>query len=402
MDYEFQSNSQRMSDNTSPEKPLLELLERFRALYGEPAIVVQAPGRINLIGEHTDYNEGFVLPAAIEFQTQIAVARRGDRRLRVTSENYGETVEFDLDDMPASARGHWSDYIAGVVGQLDRILSNLPGANALINGNVPQGAGLSSSASLEVAVCQAMLEISGNKFDGARVAELCQRAENEFVGARCGIMDQFVSVHGKRNHALMLDCRTLECQQLPIPSGLRLVICNTMVRHSVAAGAYNKRRAECETGARYFAERVPGTRTLRDVTRADFERFDGELPEVIRRRCRHVLSENSRVLQAADALRSGDVDMLGRLMERSHASLRDDFEVSCEELDLMVRLARENPGVCGARMTGGGFGGCTINLVQEAHVEDFRAKVAKGYERTTGRLPEIYISSAADGAGRLA
>lgn len=396
------SGSQRMSGNIAQEKPSLELLERFRAVHGEHAVLVQAPGRVNLIGEHTDYNEGFVLPSAIEFRTQIAIARRSDRRLRITSENYGETVEFDLDDMPATGRGHWSDYAGGVVLLLEHELGKLPGANALINGNVPQGSGLSSSASLEVAVCQAMLEISGKKLDGARVAELCQRAENEFVGARCGIMDQFVSVHGKRNHALLLDCRTLECRPLPIPSGLRLVICNTMVRHSVAAGEYNKRRAECETAARYFAERVPGARTLRDVTQADLERFGGELPEVIRRRCRHVLSENLRVLQAADALRIGDVDMLGRLMESSHASLRDDFEVSCEELDLMVRLAGENPGVYGARMTGGGFGGCTINLVQEAYVEDFQAKVAKGYERATGRVPEIYISSAADGAGRLA
>jgi len=391
-----------MSDNAAPEKRSLALLERFRAAYGERPVLVQAPGRVNLIGEHTDYNEGFVLPAAIGFQTQIAIARRGDRRLRVASENYGEPVEFDLDDMPASARGHWSDYVAGVVRLLDRVLGKLPGANALMNGNVPQGAGLSSSASLEVAMCQAMLEISGKTLDGVRVAELCQRAENEFVGARCGIMDQFVSVHGKRNHALRLDCRTLEFRQLPIPSGMRLVICNTMVRHSVAAGEYNKRRAECETAARYFAERMPGARTLRDVTPADFEKFGRELPEVIRRRCRHVLRENSRVLQAADALQSGDVDLLGRLMESSHASLRDDFEVTCEELDLMVRLARENPGVYGARMTGGGFGGCTINLVQEAHVEEFRAKVAAGYERATGRVPEIYISSAADGASRLA
>jgi len=391
-----------MSDSTEQEKLSLELLERFRAAYGERPVLVQAPGRVNLIGEHTDYNEGFVLPAAIGFQTQIAIARRDDRRLRVTSENYAETVEFDLDDMPASAQGHWSDYVGGVVGLLDRKLGKLPGANALIKGNVPQGAGLSSSASLEVAVCQAMLEISEKSLDGVKIAEFCQRAENEFVGARCGIMDQFVSVHGKKNHALRLDCRTLECRQLTIPTGLRLVICNTMVRHSVAAGEYNKRRAECETAARYFAERVPGARTLRDVTEAEFERFCGDLPEVIRKRCRHVLQENSRVLQAADALRSGDMDLLGRLMESSHASLRDDFEVSCEELDLMVRLALENSGVHGARMTGGGFGGCTINVVQETYVEEFRAKVATGYERATGRMPEIYVLSAADGAGRLA
>jgi galactokinase len=391
-----------MSDKTAPEQESPELLERFRSLYGERPVVVQAPGRVNLIGEHTDYNEGFVLPAAIAFQTRIAVARRGDRRVLVTSENFGERVEFNLDDLPASPRGHWSDYIAGVVRLMDRELDGLPGANLLVHGNAPQGAGLSSSASLEVAVCKAFLEISGKALDGASVALLCQRAENEFVGARCGIMDQFISVHGKRNHALLLDCRTLEFRQRSIPSDVRLVICNTMVRHSVAAGKYNERRAECETAARFFAERVPGAKTLRDVTAADFEKLGGQLPEVIRKRCRHILSENSLVLQAAEALELGDLHLFGRLMGNSHASLRDDFEVSCEELDLMVRLAQQNNGVYGARMTGGGFGGCTINLVQEDHVEAFQRNVAAGYESATRRAPEIYISPAADGAGRLA
>jgi galactokinase len=391
-----------MSDKTVQERVSLDLLERFKAAYGECPILVQAPGRVNLVGEHTDYNEGFVLPAAIGFQAQIAIARREDRRLVVTSDNYGESVEFDLDDMPVSAGGHWSDYVAGVARLLDHALGSLPGANLYIHGNVPQGAGLSSSASLEVAVCKALLDISGKTLDGVSVARLCQRAENEFVGARCGIMDQFISVHGKRNHALRLDCRTLEFQQLPIPSDVRLVICNTMVRHSVAAGEYNRRRAECETGARFFGERVPGAKTLRDVTPADFEEFGGQLPPVIQKRCRHVLTENSRVLQAAEALKSGDLRQFGRLMESSHASLRDDFEVSCEELDLMVRLAQQNEGVYGARMTGGGFGGCTINLVQEENVEELRTKVAAAYERATGRVPEIYVSAAADGAGRLA
>jgi galactokinase len=391
-----------MNDQAEPEQASPELVERFRAAFGERPVLVQAPGRVNLIGEHTDYNEGLVLPAAIGFRTQIAIARRKDRRLLVTSENYGESVEFDLDDMPGSARGHWSDYVAGVARLLDRVPGGLCGANLIIHGNVPQGAGLSSSASLEVAVCKALLEISGKTLEGASVAQLCQQAENEFVGARCGIMDQFVSVHGKKNHALRLDCRTLEFQQVPIPAGVRLVICNTMVRHSVAVGEYNQRRAECEAGARFFGERVPGAKTLRDVTPEDFENFGGQLPEVIRRRCRHVLTENSRVLLAGEALKSADLQHFGRLMESSHASLRDDFEVSCEELDLMVRLAQLNDGVYGARMTGGGFGGCTINLVQEDCVGGFQANVASEYEGATGRAPEIYVSAAADGAGRLA
>ena len=390
-----------MTDPTAPQHQASLLMQRFRKLNGQDCLLVQAPGRVNLIGEHTDYNEGFVFPAAIGFQTQIAIAKRDDRQMVVTSENYGERVEYDLANLPRSPRNHWSDYVVGVAGLLDRKLGGLPGANLLLHGDVPQGAGLSSSASLEVAVCKAFLELTGKPMGGVEVALLCQQAENEFVGARCGIMDQFISVHGKKNHALRLDCRTLEFRLLPIPADVRLVICNTMVRHSLAGGEYNVRRAECEAGARFFAERIPGVKSLRDVTLKDFEKLGAQMPEVIRKRCHHILTENLRVLQAAEALQAGDLGLFGRLMANSHASLRDDFEVSCEELDLMVQLAEQNAGVYGARMTGGGFGGCTINLVQESHVENFRKNVAAGYEKATGRAPEIYVSSAADGAGRI-
>jgi galactokinase len=390
-----------MDNKSTLQKESLGLLERFTKRFGAEPLLVQAPGRVNLIGEHTDYNEGFVFPAAIEFQTQIAIAKRSDRRLLVSSENYSEQVEFDLDMLPQTHRGHWSDYVIGVVRLIEHTLGGLPGANLLLHGNVPQGAGLSSSASLEVAVCKAFLEVSGKTLEGVAIAQLCQRAENEFVGARCGIMDQFISVNGQKNHALRLDCRTLEYRQLPIPSDVRLVICNTMVSHALAAGEYNQRRAECEASAHYFAERVPGVRTLRDVTLEDYEKFGPGLPEVIRKRCHHILTENLRVLQAAEALQARDLKLFGRLMGSSHASLRDDFEVSCEELDLMVRLAAENEGVYGARMTGGGFGGCTINLVDEKYVAPFKENVAAGYQKATKRVPEIYISSAADGASRL-
>jgi len=390
-----------MNHQTALEKQTSGLTEKFKQLYSQDPILVQAPGRVNLIGEHTDYNEGFVFPAAIQFQTQIAIAKRSDRQLIVTSQNYAERVEFDLDRLPRSPRGHWSDYVVGVAGLLAGKLGGLPGANLLLHGDVPQGAGLSSSASLEVAVCKAFLELTGKSLEGVAIALLSQQAENEFVGARCGIMDQFISVHGKRNHALRLDCRTLEYRLLPIPPDVRLVICNTMVRHSLAAGEYNERRAECEAGAKFFAERVPGVKTLRDVTLEDFERYASQMPEVIRKRCHHILTENLRVLQAAEALQAGDLKLFGRLMGGSHVSLRDDFEVSCEELDLMVELAGENTGVFGARMTGGGFGGCTINLVEENQVEAFKKNVASGYEKATGRAPEVYISSAADGAGRI-
>ncbi len=378
------------------------LAERFAKLYDADPLLVQAPGRVNLIGEHTDYNEGFVFPAAIGFQTRVAIARRADRRLLMSSENYSERIELDLDKLPGSSRGHWSDYVVGVVGLLERTVDGLPGANLLLHGNVPQGAGLSSSASLEVAVCRAFLEVSEKTLDGVVMAKLCQRAENEFVGTRCGIMDQFISVHGRKNHALRLDCRTLEYDLLPLPGDVRLVICDTRVRRQLADGAYNQRRAECEIAARYFAERLPGVKSLRDVTLEDFNRIGGALPELYRRRCHHVISENLRVLQAAQALKMNDLNLFGQLMASSHASLRDDFEVSCQELDLMVQLAEQEKGLYGARMTGGGFGGCTINLVQEQHVEDFQRHVSEGYKRDTGRAPEIYISSAAEGAGRLA
>jgi galactokinase len=389
-------------DRTLLERETAGLMKRFTSLYGGEALLVQAPGRLNLIGEHTDYNEGFVLPAAIGFQTKVAIGKRNDRGLVVTSENYGERIELNLEKLPERPRGHWSDYVTGVVRGLKVRVGEVPGANLLLNGDVPQGAGLSSSASLEVALCKAFLELTGKTLDGVTIAKLCQQAENEFIGARCGIMDQFISVHGKKNHALRLDCRTLESRLLAIPADTSLVICNTMVRHSHAAGEYNDRRKECELGAQFFAQRTPNVKSLRDVAMEDFERFADELPERIMKRCRHVLTENARVLQASDALEQGDLKLFGRLMASSHASLRDDFEVSSRELDLMVELAKGQPGVYGARMTGGGFGGCTINLVQEKNASEFKEHISEAYNAKMGREPEIYISSAADGAGRLA
>jgi galactokinase len=377
------------------------LVEKFVQLYGAEPLVVQAPGRVNLIGEHTDYNEGFVFPAAINFQTRVAIAPRVDRRLVVTSENYSERVALDLERLPAMSRGHWSDYVVGVARLLRDLGGKLSGGNLLIQGDVPQGAGLSSSASLEVAVCRALLESSGQKMEGAALALLCQRAENEFVGARCGIMDQFVAVHGKRGHALLLDCRSLEYRLLPIPENVRLVICNTMVRHSLTGGEYNQRRAECEQAVRHFAERLPMIKALRDVTPEDLKTKGGDLPKVIRKRTLHILTENARVKEAASALERKDATLFGKLMESSHNSLRDDFEVSCKELDLMVEFAQKTEGVYGARMTGGGFGGCTINLVDSSSIEAFRERVGREYQRATGQQPEIYVCSACDGVRRI-
>jgi galactokinase len=371
----------------------------FQSLLNDGARLFRAPGRVNLIGEHTDYNDGFVMPAAIGLSTWVAVALRDDRKLSIFSENFSELIEFDLDDVGRQGNGHWSNYVTGVAVALEQAGHHLRGASLRIRSEVPIGAGLSSSAALEVATAYALLANSDLKIDRTCLAKLCQRAENEFVGARCGIMDQFVSNHGQAGKALLLDCRSLEYKLLSLPASARLVICNTMVKHELARGAYNERRAECAAGAQRLARVLPGVKALRDVTENDLELNGSELPEVIYRRCRHVISENARVLEAASALERGDLDRFGQLMNESHRSLRDDYEVSCAELDLMVDSARQAQGVYGARMTGGGFGGCTINLVKSESVEEFKRTVAEGYEKATGLAPEIYVCSAADGAG---
>jgi galactokinase len=373
-----------------------ELRSHFRRLYSEEPIVVRAPGRVNLIGEHTDYNGGFVMPAAIEFSTWAAASARTDGRLVARSLQYPEVLDADLrSDRPRAK--DWTDYCWGVAASLLAEGQNIYGANVLVSGNVPMGAGLSSSASIEVAVAVALCETSGIHLPLPRVAKICQRAENEFVGARCGIMDQFVSCMGKAGHAVMLDCRSLEFQHAPLPEGLSLVVCNTMVKHSIAAGQYNQRRAECEEGVRLIATRFPDVRELRDVSPARLKEVEHLLPPVILKRCRHIAGEDERVLAAASAMGAGDLSRLGELMYESHRSLRDDYEVSCPELDIMVELARRQRGTVGARMTGGGFGGCTVNLVESGAVESFRAAVANGYRGQTGTEPEIYVTRASDG-----
>jgi galactokinase len=377
------------------------LKQSFLDRYAQPARICRAPGRVNLIGEHTDYNDGFVMPAAIDFYTWVGFAPRDDRQLRVYSENMAEGAEFDLDASSLRPRHHWSDYIIGVALMLEQAGHRLGGANLYLSGDVPIGAGLSSSASIEVATGYALLRNSGLPVDPVALARLCQKAENTFVGNRCGIMDQFISCCGHARQAMMLDCRSLDYRLLPLPPGVSMAICNSMVKHELASGEYNQRRAECEAGVSRLAHDLPHVRALRDVTLADLMRYHQDLPETILRRCRHVVSENARVVAAAGALESGDLAAFGRLMGESHRSLRDDYEVSCGELDLLVDLAGQAKGLFGARMTGGGFGGCTINLVRTEHVEDFKRTVGAGYAQATGRPPEIYISSAAEGAAEL-
>jgi len=372
---------------------------RFEQLFGAQPNIFRAPGRVNLIGEHTDYNDGFVMPAAIGFYTWIAIARGDGQTLRVHSEQFNETVDLPLGALAGPPRQHWSDFIRGVAAVLQGNGQILSGGNLVVDGHVPIGAGLSSSASLEVASALALLSVSHSTVPPLDLARLCQRAEHEYVGTRCGIMDQFIAIFGRSTHALMLDCRSLAYEALPIPSDLRLVICNSMVKHELAGGEYNRRRADCEAGVRILQNQLPKVRALRDVTPTDLERNKNEMPERVYRRCRHVVSEDARVVDAANALKSGDLARFGHLMNDSHRSLRDDYEVSCRELDLLVELASACQGVYGSRMTGGGFGGCTITLVQSAEADRFRGIIAESYQKETGITPHVYVCSATQGAG---
>lgn len=375
-----------------------ELTERFREKFHMPPRVFIAPGRVNLIGEHLDYNDGFVLPCAIEFSTRAAVAPRADQKLVLRSAEFSEQFEFDLTELPQKPLGKWSDYVLGVAIML-RQAGHLPrGANLLVHGEVPIGAGLSSSAAIEVATALALLSLSEAKLPLPQIAKLCQRAENEFVGARVGIMDQFVSCLGKAGHALLLDCRSLHFELVPVPERVKLVICNTMVKHELSGGEYNRRREECEEGVRILSKSIPGIRALRDVTQQQLSSHADAMPPVIYKRCLHVVEEIQRVFQAVDCLRSGNLGQMGRLMRDSHRSLRDLYEVSCGELDAMVEAAEGLPGFYGGRMTGGGFGGCTINLVTAEQAEAFRESIAQRYRERTGISPEIYVCSSADGA----
>ena len=378
-----------------------ELTSAFQKLYqGQPRIY-RAPGRVNLIGEHTDYNEGFVMPGAINFSTFVAITKRDDRIVKIHSDIFNEKAEIDLAKGAARGRMHWSDYPLGVAIKLKEAGHNISGANLFVHGEVPLGSGLSSSAAIEVSTGLALLDIAGVKIDRLELAKICQKAENEFVGARTGLMDQFIACFGKADHAVMLDCRSLESRALPVPDDVKLVVCNTMVKHELASSEYNVRREQCEEGARILSQHLPKVTSLRDVTPDDVERFRAELGEVVFKRCLHVTTENERVLKAADALRDRDLKTFGRLMYESHQSLRDDYEVSCKELDVMVDLAKPIKGVFGARMTGGGFGGCTINLVAFDAVDEFTQTIKSGYAQAFGQDPEVYVCSAADGAERV-
>ena len=379
------------------------IIENFRSRFaGEPRLF-RAPGRVNLIGEHTDYNDGFVLPFAIDRATVAAGVVRNDSLINVSALDVDEAATIDLGEPGVKRRGTWLDYVEGSARCARERIGFDRGANIVFSSTVPIGSGLSSSAALEVSIGYALLSLNGEKIDRKELAFASQQAEHEFVGIRSGIMDQFTSAFGKRGNALLLDCRSLEIKYIPLELGEAVVaVCDTKVKHKLASSEYNTRREECETGVGMLKQHLPGIKALRDVSVEDFEKLGDTLPEPVRSRCRHVVTENERTLAAADSLQNSDLETAGQLMFLSHRSLRDDYDVSCPELDRLVDSAAKIEGVYGARMTGGGFGGCTVNLLARDSFDEFSEKLSRDYAEAFGFEPEIFLFQAADGASEIA
>jgi galactokinase len=366
-----------------------EFERRFNAV---PAFAVRAPGRVNLIGEHTDYNDGFVLPMAIDRAVWIAGRPRSDGRVWAYSLDLDRTAEFSLGNIEREQTG-WAEYAKGVAWAMQEAGYALQGWEGVVSGDVPIGSGLSSSAALEMAAARVFAQVSSLAWDPTAMTRIGQRAENEWVGINCGIMDQMISAAGKAGHALLIDCRSLEMWPVPLPPGTAVVILDTATRRGLVDSAYNERRAQCEAAARSF-----GVPALRDVGLSQFEAEAHRLDDLIRRRARHVITENDRTLRAAEVMSRGDAAELGRLMNGSHASLRDDFEVSSGELDHMVACAYQEEACYGARMTGGGFGGCAVALVRADAAQGLGAVVSDCYQAATGITPNVYVCTATDGA----
>lgn len=382
-----------------------EIERRFTEMFGSsPTYIVRAPGRVNLIGEHTDYNDGFVFPAAIERDVLIAAAPRSDRQVRAYALNFNQSSTFTLEGVqPATdGRERWSNYLRAMAWVFQEEGLRTQGMNCVALGDVPLGAGLSSSAAMLVAGGLAFAAGAGETVEGVRLALLAQKAEREFVGVNVGIMDQFISALGQKDHALLIDTRSLTYEAVPLPhSGVSIVIADTNKKRGLVDSEYNTRRAECEKAVEILKEFLPSITALRDVSVEDFEKYADRLPEVIRRRARHVITEDDRTLQSVTALKAGDITRFGELMNASHESLKNDYQVSCKELDAMVAAARSVEGVYGARMTGAGFGGCTVSLVRDEAVETFQRDVPARYKQATGLNAAIYVTTAADGAQRI-
>jgi galactokinase len=379
-----------------------ELRRAFQAVFDTRPRLFRAPGRVNLIGEHTDYNDGFVLPIAINYSTFIAGASRPDRMVRVRSLDFNEQFELHLDKPKPTQTGAWLNYVEGVARSLEAQGNILDGADLLIQSEVPIGGGLSSSAALEIAVGFALLSLSDLPVARLALAKAGQLAEHHYVGAKVGLMDQLAAVFGRKGEALLIDCRALEITHIPIDtSSFNLVICDTRVKHKLSASEYNARRAECEQAVEILQTHLPEIRALRDVSLEEFETLKNYLSDPLQKRCRHVVTENARVLAAVQALRHNDLITMGRLMFESHRSLRDDYQVSCPELDLLVDTAATTSGVFGARLTGGGFGGCTVNLVRKSKSEEFQQIISNAYQDNFQITPIIHIVETGNGVEEI-
>jgi len=371
-----------------------KVIQVFQKEFGsDPVFITHSPGRVNIIGEHTDYNDGFVLPMAINYATWVALRPRQDNRVVVTALDKNEKLGFDLENFSIGTGG-WKEYVTGVAWALQEADHKLKGWEGVFAGDVPIGAGLSSSAALELALARAFALVSDLDWDPVQMALSCQKAENQWVGINSGIMDQIISASGKENFALMIDCRNLKTIHVPLPKNTRIVILDTATRRGLVDSAYNERRAQCDAVACHF-----DVKALRDITQDQLEKRAGILDLTLYRRAQHVISENQRVLDAVKAFKKGDAKGLGLLMNESHASMRDDFEISRKEMDQMVSIAQAQPSCYGARMTGGGFGGCAVALVAEDQVEKFQEPVVREYKEITGLKAKVYLSLAADGTG---
>jgi len=373
--------------------------EAFQKTFGSaPDVTVRAPGRVNLIGEHTDYNDGFVLPAAIDRAIEFGARRRKDRVVRAYSIDFQEQVEFSLEAIEKDNEHPWSNYLRGVLKFLQEDGHSFTGIDVAFGGNVPREAGLSSSAAVEVGAVALSMKLFNIELDPLEVVRLARRAENDFVNVPCGIMDQFACALGKRDHALFLDCRNLSYRHIPLSGRVKIVVCYSGVRRALAASEYEIRLKQCRQAVAQLGTTGLAVKSLREIDLTDLEVGRHSLSEILLKRARHVVSENDRVLKAVKDLEQGDLESFGRLMVASHESLRDDYEVSCRELDVLVDLALKQPGVLGARMTGAGFGGCTVNLVLAGAAESFAEAVQEGYKKATGLNAEVYVCEASDGA----
>jgi len=372
-----------------------QLIEQFKQQFKEdPTYIVRGPGRVNLIGEHTDYNDGFVMPMAIDRALWIALRPRTDRKVRIYSVDFKTWAEFKLDEL-SKGKG-FQEYLKGVAWALQEEGYELNGWEGVMAGDIPRGSGLSSSAGLELATARAFFEVSDFPWDAKKMALIGQKCENEWVGANTGIMDQLISATGQKGYALKIDCRSLDLEPVTLPPDTVVVVMDTMTRHSHTDSGYNERRAECEAAAKHFE-----VKALRDINLEQFNARKDELSDVVMRRARHVVTEDIRTLKAADAMKAGDAISLGKLMNESHDSLRDDFEVTNDALNTIVNLARKQNGCYGARMTGGGFGGCAVALVKTNDAEAFSKAVADSYQTRTDLEPQLYVCEASEGANTI-